>query len=374
MSIARRIAEMYEVKMNAVLDRAADPREMVDYSYVQLQELLAEVRRGTAEIAAARKRAELRIHDLQQAAGQLGGQAEQAVRAGQDDLARQALARRTAMLAQVSRLREQQATLRAEEQTMTGAGERLQEKIDAFGVRKEAIKAAYTVARAQAGIAEVFAGISADVADADVAARRAADEEADLQARTAGLDELLTPGAQGGVAATLSDRQLQAQLDRISTRAEVEEELARLRERLAQDDGQGHRTVPHTADLRVEAWGPTREACLAEAVRGVVDSFAVVKAARPRHTAERRFIASSDEDLLVAVVDEVIYRLDADGEIPVTATVRPVPEGGVVLTLALADVKEAEITGAVPKAASLNDLRCAPDASGQWSCGITIDV
>ena len=30
--------------MNAALDRAADPRELVDYTYVQLQELLAEVR------------------------------------------------------------------------------------------------------------------------------------------------------------------------------------------------------------------------------------------------------------------------------------------------------------------------------------------
>ena len=374
MSIARRIAELYEVKMNAALDRAADPRELVDYSYVQLQDLLAEVCRGTAEIAAARRRAELRAGELQRAAGRLGEQEAQAVRAGRDDLARQALARRTAMLAEVSRLRELQATLRAEEQAMTAAGRRLEEKIGAFGVQKEAIKATYTVARARAGIAEVFAGISADVADADVAARRAADQEADLEARTAGLDDLLMPGGPGGAAAALSDEQLQAQLDRISTRAEVEEELARLRDRLAPGAGQGHRTVPHTADLRVEAWGPTREACLAEAVLGLVDSFAVVSAARPRHTAERRFVASSDEDLLVAVIEEVIYRLDADGEIPVTAAVVPAPEGGVVLTLALADVTETEITGAAPKAASLHDLRCAADPTSRWSCGITIDV
>jgi len=257
---------------------------------------------------------------------------------------------------------------------MTDAGRQLQEKIDAFGVRKEALKAAYTVARARAGIAEVFAGISAEVADADVAARRAADEEADLEARTAGLDDLLTPGAPAGAVAALSDERLQVQLDEISTLAKVEEELARLRDRLASGAGQGHRTVPHTADLRVEAWGPTREACLAEAVRGLVDSFAAVAAVRPRHTAERRFIASSDEDLLVAFIEEVIYRLDADGEIPVAAAVRPTPDGGVVLTLSLADVHEAEITGAVPKAASLHDLRCAPDAAGRWSCGITIDV
>ncbi len=373
MSIARRIAELYNVKMNAVLDRVADPRELVDYSYVQLQELLAEVRRGTAGIAASRERAELRVSGLQQAADRLGEQAEQAVLAGRDDLARQALARGTAILAQVSRLREQQAALRAEEEKMTDAGRRLQEKIEAFGMQKEAIKAAYTAARAQASIAETFAGISGDVTDADVAARRAEDQQADLEARASGLDDLLTPGAAGS-AFTLSDEQLQAQLDQISTRAEVDEELARLRERLAAGAGRGHRTVPHTADLRVEAWAPTREACLAEAVRGLVDSFAVVAAARPRHTAERRFLAGSDEDLLVAIVDEVIYRLDADGEIPVAVTVRPAPDGRVILVLPLAKVSEAEITGAAPKAASLHDLRCAPDAAGRWSCGITIDV
>ena len=240
MSIARRIAELYKVKMNAVLDRAADPRELVDYSYVQLQELLAEVRRGTAEIAASRTRAQLRASGLQQAADRLSEQAEQAVLAGREDLARQALARRVAIMAQVSLVREQQDALRAEEEKMTDAGRRLQEKVEAFGMQKEAIKAAYTAARAQASIAEAFAGISGDVTDADVAFRRAEDQEADLQARATALDDLLTPGTPGGPGPTLSDEQLQAQL----------------------------------------------------------------------------------EDLLVAVTDEVIYRLDADGQIPVAVDVR----------------------------------------------------
>jgi len=374
MSIAHQIAELYNVKMNAALDRAADPRELVDYTYVQLQELLAEVRLGAAEIAASCSRAELRVSSLRRAADRLGEQAEQAVLAGRDDLARQALARRAALLAQVSRLREQQDALRAEEQKMADAGRRLQEKIDAFGMRKEAIKAAYTAARAQAAIAEAFAAISGEVTDAGLAARRAEDEEADLQARAAALDNLLTADPRGGVAPTLSDEQLQAQLDQISMRAQVDEELARLSERLASGASQGHRSVSHTADLRVEAWAPTREECLAEAARGLVGSFAVVAAARPRRTAERRFIAGSDADLLVAIMDEVIYRLAADGEIPVTVDVRPVPDGGVMLSMQLADVGQAEITGAVPKAASLHDLHCAPGPPGRWSCGITIEV
>ena len=311
---------------------------------------------------------------LRRAADRLGEQAEQAVLAGRDDLARQALARRAALLAQVpgwvsSRTR---CARRSRRWPTPGGGFRRRSRRSACC--KEAIKAAYTAARAQASIAEAFAGISSEVTDAGAAARRAEDEEADLQARATALDDLLTTDDPGGAAPRLSDEQLQAQLDQISMRAEVDQELARLRERLASGARQGHRSVPHTADLRVEAWAPTREECLAEAVRALVDSFAVVAAVRPRRTAERRFIAGSDEDLLVAVIDEVIYRLDADGEIPVTVEVRPALDGGVVLSMQLADVGEAEITGAAPKAATLHDLRCAPGPAGRWSCGITIDV
>lgn len=111
---------------------------------------------------------------------------------------------------------------------MADAGRRLQDKIDAFGMRKEAIKAAYTAARAQASIAEAFAGISSEVTDAGTAARHAENEEADLQAQAAALDDLLTADADGGPGPALSDEQLQAQLDQISMRAEVDEELARL--------------------------------------------------------------------------------------------------------------------------------------------------
>lgn len=51
MGIAQRIAELYAAKMNAVLDRAADPRELADYSYAQLQDLLTEVHRDAAQVA-----------------------------------------------------------------------------------------------------------------------------------------------------------------------------------------------------------------------------------------------------------------------------------------------------------------------------------
>jgi protein archease len=135
----------------------------------------------------------------------------------------------------------------------------------------------------------------------------------------------------------------------------------------------GHRTVPHTADLRLEAWAPSRLECLTEALRGLIDSFADVAGARVERITERPLLAASDADMLAAAGEEIIYLLDAEGQIPVKLQVRSVT-GGVVLVLALAAADAVEITGAVPKAISFHGLRCEPDGAGRWSASMTVDV
>ena len=136
---------------------------------------------------------------------------------------------------------------------------------------------------------------------------------------------------------------------------------------------QGYRTVPHTADLRIEAWADSRDECVAEALRGLIASFADISDMRPARVLERPITASSDADLLASAADEMIYLLDVEGEIPVSVQVRPA-SGGIVVVLALARVEVVEITGAVPKAVSFHGLRCEPDATGRWSASMTIDV
>ena len=135
----------------------------------------------------------------------------------------------------------------------------------------------------------------------------------------------------------------------------------------------GHRTVPHTADLRIEAWAPSRLECLAEALRGLVESFADVTGAPVQRITERTLLAATDGDMLAAAGEEIIYLLDAEGQIPVSLQVRPVT-GGVVLVLALGAADAVEITGAVPKAVSFHGLRCESDRAGGWSSSMTVDV
>ena len=57
----------------------------------------------------------------------------------------------------------------------------------------------------------------------------------------------------------------------------------------------------YEADLRIEAWAPTREGCLAETVRGLVSSFANVAGAAPHRTTKRHMTTGSADDLLAAV-------------------------------------------------------------------------
>jgi SHS2 domain-containing protein len=77
--------------------------------------------------------------------------------------------------------------------------------------------------------------------------------------------------------------------------------------------------------------------------------------------------------MLAAAGEEIIYLLDAEGQIPVNLQVRPAA-GGVVLVLALAAADTVEITSAVPKAISFHCLRCEPDRAGRWSASMTVDV
>jgi SHS2 domain-containing protein len=132
--------------------------------------------------------------------------------------------------------------------------------------------------------------------------------------------------------------------------------------------------VPHTADLRIEAWGPTREDCIAEALRGLVESFADVSGPRYQPVTARHVTSGSDADLLAAAVEWVIYGLDTGGEIPAAVEVSRAADDGIGLMLGVVDASAVEIVGAAPKAASLSGRSCAPAAPGRWSGAVTVDV
>jgi len=228
MSVMKRLSLIFRAKANKALDRAEDPRETLDYSYERQLEMLQKVRRGVADVATSRKRLELQLNQLQAQADKLEGQSRQALAAGREDLAREALTRRSAVQQQQTDLAAQHAQLQGEEEKLTLASQRLQAKVDAFRTRKETIKATYTAAEAQTKIGEAFSGISEEMGDVGLAVQRAEDKTQAMQARAGAIDELLASGALDDASGTQKD-DIAAELDRMSSTSDVELELARLK-------------------------------------------------------------------------------------------------------------------------------------------------
>lgn len=230
-SIMKRIALIFRSKANSALDAAEDPRETLDYSYTQQQELLKKVRRGLADVATSRKRLEIQLSQLEQQSTKLEGQAQQALAAGREDLAREALTRRVAVQQQVTDLQAQHANLQAEEEKLSNASKRLEAKVESFRTKKETLKANYTAAEAQTRINEAFSGISEEMGDVGMAVERAENKTLEMQARASAVDELIATGVLNDPISDGKD-DISAELDRVSAGNDIELELSKMKAQL----------------------------------------------------------------------------------------------------------------------------------------------
>lgn len=227
----KRMSMIFKAKATKAIDRAEDPRETLDYSYQKQLELLQKVRRGVADVATSRKRVELQIAQLEQQGDKLHGQAQKALGAGREDLAREALTRRSGLDQQLSDLQTQHASLQGEEEKLTLASQRLQAKVESFRTRKETIKATYTAAEAQTRINEAFSGISEEMGDVGLAVQRAEDKTASMQARAGAIDELIASGALNDASGQPND-DIARELNALTAGSDVESELAAMKAQL----------------------------------------------------------------------------------------------------------------------------------------------
>lgn len=229
MSLWKRFTLIFKSKASKALDRAEDPRETLDYSYQRQLELLTKVRRGVADVATSRKRVELQINQLEQQAAKLTDQAQKAIDMGREDLAREALTRKSALTGQISDLQVQLAQLQGEEEKLVLAQQKLQAKVESFRTRKETIKATYTAAEAQTRINEAVSGIGDEFGDVGAAIARAEDKTAQMQARAGAIDELIASGALDDASSLNAGDDIARELAAMSSQSDVEAELARMK-------------------------------------------------------------------------------------------------------------------------------------------------
>jgi phage shock protein A len=226
-----RIALLAKGKLSAALDRAEDPREILDYAHEQQRRQLVEVKRGLVEVATSRARLERAARTLRERVPACEGQAQRALELGREETAREALRRKHAALAELEGLETQIAEVAGEEQRLAAAQRQLAARVDEFASHRTIVSARYSSAQARVRAAETLAGVSGELAELGLALGRAEEKTERLQARAGALDELIESGALdppwGGADA------LGQELRRLVSARDAEAELEELRRELA---------------------------------------------------------------------------------------------------------------------------------------------
>jgi phage shock protein A len=225
-----RASLVVKAKLSKVLDKAEDPAETLDYSYEKQLELLQNVKRGVADVVTAKKRLQMQEEQLQQSLVTLEQQARQALGAGREDLARQALERKSGVQQQLRELDAQAQQLEQQQEKLVANEKALQAKIEAFRSQKEVIKAQYSAAEASVRINEAATGIGEQMADTGLAIQRAKEKTQQMQARATAVDELVASGALEDF--TSDKTALDRELAQISSQTEVDQELAKMKAEL----------------------------------------------------------------------------------------------------------------------------------------------
>ncbi len=212
------------------MDRAEDPRQVLDYAYTQQQLLLVKLRQGLVEVATSKQQLERQSKKLVARVPQLEDQAKRALGAGRDDLARIALERKRSAAVELEGLSAQIAEVGAEEKRLAGQERSLQVRIEEFRTHRDVVSARYSASEAEVKVKEALSGVSGELAELGMAVGRAEEKADRLQSRAKALDSLVDIGAlepAGG------GDYVENELKRLTSGAEIDDELERLKAEIA---------------------------------------------------------------------------------------------------------------------------------------------
>ncbi|WP_165492161.1 archease [Egibacter rhizosphaerae] len=144
-------------------------------------------------------------------------------------------------------------------------------------------------------------------------------------------------------------------------------------------DGASAWTEPYGSDLRLHVRGPDLASCADAVVRAVAEHVADRQAAGAAERRPFRLVGADPPALLVELVDEVIARLDVDGELACAveaadgsagAGARDVELAGTFVVVPLHGLS---LRGAPPKAATWHGTALEPDRHG-WRGQVLLDL
>jgi phage shock protein A len=175
----------------------------------------------------AKRRLEMQKAKLWDNIRTLDEQARRSIDAEREDLAKLALERKNANLLQLQGLDKQIGEMLAEQEKLEQTEKRLSTKVEEFKSKKEVIKAQYSAAEAHVRIKENVTGISEEMTDIGMALNKAEEKTEKMKAKSGALDEMINSGVLTDY--TTSKDSIERELEQVTLKGSVEEELAKLK-------------------------------------------------------------------------------------------------------------------------------------------------
>jgi SHS2 domain-containing protein len=139
------------------------------------------------------------------------------------------------------------------------------------------------------------------------------------------------------------------------------------------DPARGHRRVPHTADVILEAWAGDLAGCLEEAVAALASTYGDVDRAVPGPGPVLWVGPGPAEDQLLDLLDEVVFVLDTAEDVPVGARITARGDGAHEVVLQMVPRDRLISVGALPKAVARSELS-VDRTPHRVACRFLVDV
>jgi phage shock protein A len=240
MSILSRFLSVFQARANQIATEVEDPKANLDYSLARLFEIRNQMVHSLVDVSASRKRLEDQHNMLAASVEKHQTQAQAAIAAGREDLARIALERKQEAGSRLVEIDASLISLDQQLENLKTSQANLDRKIALFQSKKEELKAIYDASRAQVRVREAVAGLSQDIADIGGTIQRAEARIREMQSRADAIEGLVSEGVLTDTLEPGRD-DIDRQLARIGRSQAVEDELARLKsdQNMAQGSGDG---------------------------------------------------------------------------------------------------------------------------------------
>ncbi|HEY9187746.1 MAG TPA: PspA/IM30 family protein [Bacteroidota bacterium] len=215
MGIFARMSDIFKANINDLLDKAEDPEKMIKQMVIEMEEAVSKAATAVGQAIANEKMLQKQVDDKKKAAEDWQKKAIQAVNAGRDDLAKQALEKKNSFSKAANDLEPLLIEARNTSANLRAQLDKLRAKLEEARLRQNTLIARSQAAKAKKQIAASVSGIGDDAfANFDKYEQKIIKQESEADA----LSELAG-----------QDTRLEDEFAKLDSGTAVDDELAQLK-------------------------------------------------------------------------------------------------------------------------------------------------